>query len=289
MTNPSPADSDDFVALGFPWCDREFSFLSALLRAVRSVSGETAFALGGSFAAKSNGPLSDLDFFFYVARQDAYMQAELIRGDLASHPSVVTTCPLHHYHSFGYRCSWTLCGQPVSLVELFVSSSVDLKTTAMAKMNHLVIDKSPAYRSHLESSRSLADDSGSETVELILHDLVASAHKTRKEISAKSFLKAANRFYKFRMASLSILIFADTGSLHHPLVGEKYTGSLNPAVLCTIQQSYQLGSVADVAVHFKNIIELLQPGILAMCQSGRVSQQRATLIIEKLCDYALSR
>lgn len=280
-------ESDEFAVLGLPWSNREFPFLVALLNSVRRVPGEIAFALGGSFASQSNVPLSDLDFFLYVAHQDAYMQAQFLRNSLASHPSVVTASPPQHYHSFGYRCAWTLCGQPVALVELFVSSKLDLKHTVMAKMNHLLIDKSRAYRAHLAASRLLADDFCDETLELILHDLIACAQKTRKAINSRSFLQAANRFYKFRMASLPILICECTGILYHPLVGEKHTQNLNAGVRGAVQRSYRLDSIEDVALHFKNITDLVQPAIRAMCQRGQLNQGRATLITEQLCRYAL--
>lgn len=287
--NARRRDSDDFALMGLPWSPLEFPFLVALLHAIRNVPGEVAFALGGSFASKSNVPLSDLDFFFYVGQQDAYVQAESLRRDLASHPSVVTSCPLHHYHSFGYRCSWTLFNQPVALVELFVASTLDLKATEMARMNHLIIDRSPTYRRHLAASQSRTDDAEDETLELVLHDLVASAQKTRKGIDSQSLLQAANRFYKFRMAMLPILIFEDTGMLHHPLVGEKHAHKLKADVFEAIQRSYRISSIADVALHFSTLTKLLQPGVRALRQSGRISPDRAAVIIDQLCGYAIPR
>jgi hypothetical protein len=288
MKPVSQVDSDELASLGLPWRDRDFSFLLALLCVVRDVPGELAFALGGSFAAGSNVPLSDLDFFLYLAEQDAYVQAENLRQKLASHACVVTACPVQHYHSFGFRCSWTLRRQPVSLVEVFVTSTLDLRATAMARMNHLIIDRSLAYRGHLVASRALADDSTDEIRELILHDLVACAHRTRKAINSRSIFQAANRFYKFRMASLSVLVFADTGLLYHPLVGEKHTVELNPGVREAVQRSYRLSSIEDVVLHFENIIHLAKPGILTMSRSGQISEHRAKRIIEQLCGYVLS-
>ena len=82
--------------IGLPWKAQEFPFLLALLDSVRNISGELAFALGGSFATNSNVPLSDLDFFLYVAKKDAYSQAESLRKTLFSHPSVITACPIQH-------------------------------------------------------------------------------------------------------------------------------------------------------------------------------------------------
>lgn len=279
--------SDEFAGLDLPWTSQEFPFLSALLSSAREVPGEIALALGGSYAFGSNVALSDLDLFFYVSDHDALREAESLREILATHPAAVTSCPPQYYHSFGYRCAWTLRDQPVSLVELFVSSTLDLKSTTMARMNHLLIDQSQTYQRHLDASRLLSDDATEEILELILHDLVAGAQKTRKAINARSFVSAANRFYKFRMACLPIFIFQCTEFLYHPLVGEKHLPATDLNIRRALQESYQLSTVEDVAHHLRILTDLLQPGIRAMCELGKVTRSRAIIVSERLCVYAL--
>ena len=279
--------SNELAGLGLPWTSQEFPFLSVLLSSARDVPGEIALALGGSYASGSNVTLSDLDLFFYVSDRDALREAESLRLILATHPAAVTSCPPQHYHSFGYRCAWTLRDQPVSLVELFVSSALDLKISTMARANNLLIDRSPTYRRHMDASRLLSEDTSEEILELILHDLVAGAQKTRKAINTRSFLSAANRFYKFRMACLPIFVFQCTNVLHHPLVGEKHAPSMDLNIRSAIQQSYQLSTVEDVAHHLKILTGLLQPGIRAMCELGKVTRNRAIIVSEHLCAYAL--
>jgi hypothetical protein len=262
------------------------TFLQGLVKIVQELGGEIALSVGGSVAVGKNVGLSDLDLFLYIGDRNAFEIAKMLRTSLSLEPGVLTTCPVSHYDSFGCRCAWTLSMQPVSLVELFVSSSVDLKPTPMARHNRLLIDGSTKYKEYLKASNSCVDEISEEVLELILHNLVSSAQKTRRWLMEKSFVQAANRLYKYRMALLPILIFASTNQLHHPLVGEKHLDALDSTIGGRLAASYAVATIADLDREFHALTLLLSEGMKALSRSGRISEFRSNAVYNILLNYA---
>lgn len=156
----------------------------------------------------------------------------------------------------------------------------------MAKHNQLIVDKSPQYRAHLEMSKSLYDDNLPDNVALILHDLLAAAQKTRKEIEAASLVSSANRFYKFRMAALAVLYFGSTGRIVHPLVGEKHFPDVDTDIQREFIASYRIESLNDIEQHFACMARRVIPSLMGLAERGNLNVSRAADIVKYLEAYA---